>query len=73
MSKKETSVDSPAQLSGPDTQRNMKKYLERCIPNYNLDITLRRRDRMGDTKGRECGWGALGGFTLYTWELYKFS
>ena len=55
-----TSVDSPAQLSGPDTQRNMKKYLERCIPNYNLDITLRRRDRMGDTRAGNVGGEHLG-------------
>ena len=71
-----TSVDTPAQLSGPDTHRNKKKCLEKYIPNCNLDVTLRKRDRMGDRKGREWGggcWEALWGFTLYTWELYKFS
>lgn len=68
-----TSVDTPAQLSGPDTHRNKKKYLEQYIPNCILDVTLRKRDRIGDRKGREWVRGALWGFTLYTWELYKFS
>ena len=60
-----TSVDTPAQLSGPDTHRNKKKYLEKYIPNCNLDVTLRKRDRMGDRKDRERVAGELFGVSLY--------